>query len=83
MEIRGFPQLIYYASADEQASGSGNESGKVKAYKHQGERTLAALEAFAIAGGYKSVGLSGYIPIDQKAIQDWGRYVAMSKIKLM
>lgn len=63
MEIRGFPQLVYYASADEQASG-GDDAMKVKAYKHQGERTLQALEDFAINGGYKKVGLSAYFPLD-------------------
>ena len=56
---------------------------KVKAYKFEGDRTLAALEQFAVNEGYKKVPLSAYLPLNQKSIQDWGRWLAMKKIKGM
>lgn len=78
-EVRGYPTLLFFPGKNDiEKDEEGNT--KVQAYKFQGPRNMEGLEAFALNGGYKSVGQDYKIPINLKALESWARWFAMMKL---
>ncbi len=50
LEVRGYPTLLYFPKETQK------EGERVQGFKFQGQRNLEGLEAFAIEGGWKTVG---------------------------